>query len=126
MDRKSSFARSFFQASGEGGEEIQLDDSVPVPRSRPMGRMASRRNLQIKRPSVNPSMAAAAAAVAAAAAGGGGGSAGAGGEPLKRGVEPTKSGDSLASAAASLAFFFDCIDNFEDDLCLMIWFAFIT
>ena len=94
MDRKSSsFARSFFQASGDGSEELQLDDSVPVPRSRPMGRMASRRNLQIKRPSVAPSLAAAAAA---ASAGGGGG-------PVQRGVGPTKSGDSLASASASLA-----------------------
>lgn len=90
MDRKSSFARSFFQAeASNGGEEAQLDDSVPVPRSRPLGRLASRRNLQIKRPSMAPSLAAAAAAAA--------------GSPLQRGVEATKSGDSLASAAASLA-----------------------
>jgi LSD1 subclass zinc finger protein len=77
-DRKSSFARSFF-SSGEGnGEEAQLDDSVPVPRSRPLGRLASRRNLSIaKRPSMMSA-------------------------PSQRGIEVTKSGDSLSSAAASL------------------------
>lgn len=81
VERKSSFARSFFAAQGDGnGEEAQLDESVPVPRSRPMGRMASRRNLSIaKRPSVRSI-------------------------PSQRGIEPTKSGDSLlSSAAASLA-----------------------
>lgn len=80
MDRKSSFARSFFAQQMEAnGEEAQLDDNVPVPRSRPMGRMASRRNLSIaKRPSVKSA-------------------------PSQRGVEHTRSGDSLSSAAASLA-----------------------
>ncbi|CAB9521083.1 expressed unknown protein [Seminavis robusta] len=80
MDRKSSFARSFFSSGeGENGEEAQLDDSVPVPRSRPLGRLASRRNLSIaKRPSMMSA-------------------------PSQRGIEATRSGDSLSSAAASLA-----------------------
>lgn len=78
--RKSSFARSFFNSGEANGEEAQLDDAVPVPASRPMGRMASRRNLSIaKRPSVRSA-------------------------PSQRGIEGSRSGDSvLSSAAASLS-----------------------
>ena len=80
MNRGGSFARSFF-ASGDGnGEEAQLDDAVPVPRSRPMGRMASRRNLTIARKQSVRNL------------------------PQQRGVEGSRSGDSvLSSAAGSMA-----------------------
>lgn len=110
MARKSSFARSFFNGEAKAGEEAQaqLDESVPVPRSRPMGRMASRRHLG--RPSMTLSAATAAAVSSAASASANPTSAvaasAASAGPSQRGVEATKSGDSilsLSSAAASLA-----------------------
>jgi hypothetical protein len=93
IDRRSLLARSIFD-SEQGGDDlmgVELDESVPVPRSRPLGRMASRRNLSavVKRPSVMARPSAASA----------------GGTPLpQRGIAATSSGDSqLSSAAASIA-----------------------
>jgi hypothetical protein len=77
-DRNSSFARSFFAEGEDNNMGEELDESVPVPRSRPLGRLASRRNLSIaKRPSIM-------------------------GAPAQRGIEASLSGDSLSSAAASV------------------------
>ena len=78
-DKRSSFARSAYAVELGEGEEVELDENVPVPRSRPLGRMASRRNLSgvAKRASVRTL-------------------------PLERKVEARMSGDSVSSAAASL------------------------
>lgn len=76
-DKRSSFARSFFSEENNGEEAPELDESVPVPKARPMGRMASRRNLSvIKRPKGRNA-------------------------PAQRGVEAHNSGASLGSVGSA-------------------------